>query len=487
MIINTTDIHDVPAIIVSRDGDIIIVKESLEPGGTHNSYVEFWKSNAAETIEDPTSPGSHYFTKVTRFETGSYGKYSYPRLQQGVAENEILCYFRTNSGGHHHLVVARSQDNGSTWKDLSGNVDDVTQIAECEDIAGAGLDWYFYCHSTKGPEGTYGYNMFFQLNEGYLGNSPDGTLAASCNKYIGYLQSDDGITWNNFARYYNGTGGFSKNVVNSGSITSAELKANCILRDISTDARESYTIFDSWINKEGIPYALVNRNYRYDDAESPNYGEFTKGYKSNIVIDVFVLTYDTVADAWIEVSVMNLGREKRDPYSTLYSTHALRPTLVAYEGETMDVVIRRLVDQYGDYEYSFPEITASADLVKGMIYRVTATAANNFGDGVVIGDLYYYSGSATPTVDASNKLLPVRVELTFWRTRNNGGDWYQIREPYIMNFQPYASNNPGIASSSNMHDSKYLTHFVATPVKLDSSGTCFDHSMLTMFIDKIQI
>ncbi len=477
------DYHDIPAMIVTDDGYILIVKESLEPSGVHNSYVEFWKSNAPETIEDPGTPGTHYFTKVARFTNGTWGYYSYLGLMKSSTDGELLCFLRANGGGahHHHLVVAKTEDNGSTWTDLEDGANDMTLIAECEDIAGTGLDWYFYPFETKGPEKIYGYTLFGGLNEGINGTSPDGTPASSAYKYLIFLQSDDGITWNNFAKYYTGTG-FSKNILSSGAITAAELKANFVIRDVSTDARESIGVLDSWINKEGIPYALNVIYYTYDNSENPDYSR-----KDNRGKNFYITTYDTIADTWIDIDIEPLLKDPRDAHVSTWPAFSSNPLIVCYSGETIDVILHRFIDGYDKYGTTHDEITSSADLVRGGIYRITATAGNNFGEGLIVGDYYQYTAGATPTVDGSNKLMPIEKEIVFWRTHNNGDSWYEVREPFQFKEGRYATVQPGSGCSANMHDSGYLATFLAAPMRVDDSGVVYDHSKFVMFIDDVII
>jgi hypothetical protein len=492
----STDYHDLPAMTVTDTGFIIIAKEELDVGGgNHNSPMEIYRSQAAETIEDPASPGTHYFTEVLELAIGTYD-YAYPKFQKSSTPGEIMLFMRGYSGGGdlHNALVIRTQDNGLTWESLAGVSNTVTRIAECEDISGTNLNWYFYNHLAKGPEKTYGFHFFGFLNEGpHSGGrvSPDGTNASNTVKYIVYMQSDDGITWNNIVRYITGSGGFSKNVVSSGAVTAAELLANCVAGDVSTDAHESYMAADVWIDKDGIPYILTPKWYRYLN-EATDYS-----LKGNVLKGYYVIYYNTTTPAWTSIDITSLLVDSiQNPYSSASEMdfYAIRPTMVVYGDGVFDVILNRVIDSDGMDNYklldsfhpAFSAIDDIADLVVGQTYRIISTETNNFYDGCAVGDYYRHSG--TPTLSpGSNTLVPVIMETVFWRTTDNGTTWFQVREPYRSPWGDAAIPNPPMAGSSNMHDSGYNAIFVGRGRKASYAGTAIDHSAFTMFIDKVQV
>jgi len=501
------DYHDFPVVIVTDTGYIIIAKERLDVGGgNHNSPMEIWRSLAAETIEDPESPGDHYFEKVLEIPSTTYD-YAYPSLQKGPATGEIFLMMRGYLIGgagipNHNVLLIKTLDNGVTWEDLAGTPDVVTRIFECEDVSGVGTSWYFYPHLCKGPERSMGLHFFGLLNEGPDGTSPDGTTATNRHKYIVYLQSDDGVTWNDIVRYTVGSGGFSKNVVTGGHVTGAELLANCLVGDVSLTANASYSALDQWIDKDGIPYICTPIYYVWNLDETPDYSG-----KSNRLEGFYVIYYNTTTTTWTSIDIISLFTDSiKNPYSSAAEVdfYASRPTLVVYGDGVFDVILRRIVDSDGMDNYKMldsfhPEYSTIEDdsyLVIRQHYRIKTTEANNFYEGCAANDYYshddsYQVGGApigAPTVDLDNSLIPVIMETVFWRTSDNGTTWFQVREPYRSSaLSEYASFLPPIAVSNNMHDSGYLALFDGRARKASPVGTTLDHSAFTMFVDKVQI
>jgi len=469
---NSTDFHDVPSMIVSDNGYIIIMKEALNgPSGSHNSPIQIWRSNSPEVIESPSVPGTHDFTLVT---TISAIDMSYPTIVKGTTSGEILVVARANSGGHHLLVGFRSLNNGLNWQSLSGVANSVTTIASCLNISGSGLDWYFYPMACKGTK-AFGYHIWGLLNEGPSGTSPDGTAAASRQKYIMHFYSPDGITWSNAYFYNHGSGGFSKNVVSSGAITPAELLANFIVSSLAAEARASHAGYEAIIDKNGIPYILSNKFYRYNTSETPDYAR-----KDNVLIGYKMYNYNITTDLWVETDITTITKYPNDPNSTINSAFGSRPNFLVYGDGVYDVVCRRVYATLDTYN---PIITieSAAEGMIGGIFRVVATAVNNFGEGIVAGDYFDYLSAAT--IDGSNILQPLKFDICFFRTYDNGTTFMQIRPPLVYEASRFAGYNSGISIIHNVHDTGYGGFFFSLPKNLPAVNI-LDHSDIILTFNK---
>ena len=492
------DYHDIPSIIVSDDGSILVFKETLEnAGSSHNTTMEFWKSDAPETIEDPASAGNHYFTQVLLLASGAAGAYAYPSPEKGPNDGEIMLFMRANGGdGQARFVVIKSEDNGSTWANLSGASDVITEIADGRDIMGdANLKWFLYNYPCNGSR-DQGYHAFFISNEGTNSlvpatKGPDGQQQGSRGKLLHYVYSADGITWRNDVNYFAGTGGFTKNVVSSGAITPAELLANCVIEDVSSDVNESITVMDQWVDNDGNPSAIVINYNRYTEGTLyPN--------KANVLNEYYIIRYNRDTSTWVKMEIWQLMKDGLDANGVAVTdipTWVSRPAMVAYGDGRFDVLFDRLIDEVDPYDvlsvksnYSLArqiEITDSANLIYDHVYRIAATTTDNFGAGLVVGDYFYYRGVAVCSDE--DRLIPIKTETVFWRTTDYGTTWFMVRPPMRMWHDQYGTVNGPIATGSCMYNTGYSFFFRGHPRRLTAAGTALDHSEFAMFIDKIQI
>jgi hypothetical protein len=489
---SNTDYHDVPCITVMDNGKILIVKETLESAGTgHNSDMEIWLSNAAETIEDPVSPGSHYFTMVLQIDStqGLYTGLSYPRIVKGAAQGEVFLIFRGEiSGERPYLSAIKSDDYGATWESLAGAANTLSLIAQCDNWGGSPVDeWFFYNYPPTGLERGGIYIVGF-LNEGGAGGtSPDTSAAANRYKTFVYLYSADGITWENAeSQFSKGSGEFSKNVVSVAPITSAELDANFVVDDVRTDLYHSFSYQSFSVDQNGIPF-ILNRTFYVYSSPSGNTN------KSNQTIDASIWYWDTVTGAWIEVDIGRLYADQRAPYNLITDVpvNLNRTLVIAYKDGILDVIVRRVNERQdtrhvaADQYPAIKEIDATSEIVVQQIYRVTATQVSHFGVGIVVGD-YIVAGAST-TCDANNKLMPLFMETCFWRTHDYGTTWYQVREPYTHRANPHCSVAPSAEVNFNYMDSGYLSLFLGVNVQIDDTTLAMDHTEWALFIDKIQM
>ena len=346
----------------------------------------------------------------------------------------------------------------------------------------------------------HGIHLFGNLNEGPNGISPDGKLANSRYKYIVHLHSYDGITWRNMANYYNGTGGFTKNIVSTSAITPAELLANCVVEDVSTDAYYTCTLYDIGCDGNGYPYALALQSYNYDFAEV---GEDNYYYKSNKAIGYFIYYYN--GSAWTSKDVTSLFADENNTYSSASEIpiHPPRPLLTVYENGVMDLMLWSTVEDehvhdpiYGfrsNLSDPYSVIESEGSLIYGQIYRIVTTDTDNFYEGCAVNDYYRFvsdTNGANPTpanieVNANNALAPVKVVAKFWRTSDGGDTWFRVREDFTNPFQKYAASNPSNTSNSNYKDSGYLFTVLASG-RRKAGGGALDHSAFNFFIDKLQ-
>jgi hypothetical protein len=488
---NNTDYHDVPCIMAMDDGKILVVKETLESGGSgHNSDMEIWLSDDAETIEDPASPGNHNFTMVLQIDSlqGSYTGLSYPRIIKGSTTGEVFLIFRGEiSGERPYLSTIKSNDYGASWESLSGAANTLSLIAQCDNWGGAPVDeWFFYNYPNTGLEKNGLYVVGF-LNEGGAGGtSPDGSAANNRYKTFVYLYSADGVTWENVESQFSAAGAFSKNVVSSGAITSAELAANFIVDDVRTDQYHSFSFQSFSVDQNGIPFILNRTFYNYSSPSS-------LFNKSNTTIDASIWYWDTGTDAWVEVDIGKLYADQRGPFNLITDVpvNLNRTLVIAYKDGILDVIVRRVNERQdsrqvaADQYPAIKEIDATAEIVVQQIYRVTATQVNHFGTGVVVDD-YIVAGAST-TCDANNKLMPLMMETCFWRTHDYGTTWYQVREPYTHRANPHCTVAPSAEINFNYMDSGYLSLFLGVNVQIDYTTLAMDHTEWALFIDKIQM
>jgi hypothetical protein len=460
----SADAHDIPTLIVSDDGHIIIMQEQLDGSGNHNSPVDVWRSNSVEDISA--------FTNVATLGTD----FAYPNLILGPSQGEVFVFFRYNGGvDHSHLYAVKSSDNGATWAAPY-------EVANCLNIAGAGLDWYFYPRLVLGKREN-GIAICGSLNEGSNGTSTDGTASASRYKIDVYLYSTDGITFGNVKYQFGTTGGFSKDVTAS-PITPAELLANCTFMDVKAVAYRSIDIIDAGMDGNGIPYVFVREWSRYNGSVNPDYA-----FKDNMIINDHIWYFNPTTNLWVDVIITDVANESYEVASADANTGALRGSrclINVHSNGVIDYITRRCYVKDDFYKPPYAAIDAAAKGLRGGIFKVAAIGTpGTFGEGVVANDFYSY-GSTTPAFDASNTLLPIEEEIVFFRTLDKGVTWSEIREPlYIRGFN-YATQLPITTAINNNQDHGISGVFLGIPKPIPG-GLAYDHSELALVWDKVRI
>lgn len=466
----STDGHDYPSMIVTDDGYIIVAKEQLRSDGGHNSPIEIWKSSNPEDISS--------ITNIVTLINSSYQGFSYPNIVKNSTQNYLHLIMRGNGASDHcHLRYIRSTDNGDTWEDIAGTGGANNEIASCYNIAGSGLDWYFYPNVLHGSRET-GLCVLGTLNEGPNGTSPDGTLAASRNKFLVYLYSADGQTWGNAAYQHGTSGAFSKNISTSGYITPSELLTNFLVARCDTDAYVSFVVRDQAVSVEGIPYIMYSKANRWDTALTPDYST-----KDNVATGTYISYFNTSSSAWVVVDISGIETEPDDVSPTKYSYYGFRPSLTVYNNGIIDIILHNVVDKT-DFYKTKAVIDSGSEALGGGIFKILTTTSNNFGEGLMAGDYFAYTSSTyTSRIDASNTLTPLETRVEFKRSYDNGTTWTDVRPPLVMD--GYATQNVIGASSSNILDSGVVAIWIGDP-QIKSGGTAYSHSNLYLITEKIK-
>lgn len=450
----STDRHNVSILIVADDGHIIVVQEDLDqsPGGggtAHNSSFEIYRSVLAEEIEDPSTPAGFHFTKVTEVGLSVDDTYwiSYPSICLGPNSGELFLMARAQyitTGYHDYTIIYKSIDNGVIWKDLSGSTNLGTIVSNC-DITGPD-DWYSYSRMIP-CERANGICLVINTNEGPDGNTYlGGETAANRYKGIYFLQSYDGITWNNVERFIEGTGGYSKNIVTSGHITATQLTTNFKVDDVLDSDEQSLFVVGAAVGTDKIPVLVAVNWDRWESSDSPDYIG-----KMNMGNSLSTYYYNTTTNLWVNTDISDL-------YSDKTSTIGVEPLLFDFAssfvnyGEGMwDIGMKRLTYAETLEEPTYSAISSDSNRYDGLMYEIVTTAANNFGEGLIIGDIVAV-GASTASCDGSNTLKYVPSEFAIYRTRDWGISYQLVNEPYRMPSSTYT----GCTNSFNYLDSKNL-------------------------------
>lgn len=473
----STDLHDVPTIIVSDDGHIIVVKEQLRSPGSHNSPLEIWRSDSIEDISSFTLITT--ISTVNPFDIG----YSYPTLILGpnIGDVYIFARYQDSSNDHSFLRGLKSDDNGITWTSFNGVLGSSTLIADCANIVAGPTDWYFYFKIANGKR-INGFNILGVLNEGNTGTSPDGTPAASRNKMLVYFRSTDGVNWENIQSYKNiGSGEFTKNILIAGNITPSDLTSYCLVVSHNTTAHLSSSPYQVWIDDNGMPYIFDRTYNRYHSTENPDYS-----VKDDIVTDDVIRYYDISTNTWLSSSYKEFFRDPYDTDSgkTYYSLLPSRLGAIVYSNGIIDVIGRRVIRKNDFYKLDLTPISTGSGIISGGIYKIVTTTTNHFGEGIVAGDyIYIYN---TSLVDSSNTVLPLEIEPLIIRSYDKGITWTELK-PSLQDFKEdkYASVNPSITVIPNSQDSGVAGVFIGVPKKLNGVNA-YDHTEYYFLWDKIK-
>lgn len=447
------DRHNVAVLVVADDGHIIVAQEEM-PTGYHNSYFKIFRSILPEEIEDPTTPAGFHFTEVAELGSSVDSEYmiAYPNLCLGPNSGELFFIARREDAtlDHDWDVIYKSINNGANWTDLSGNANLASNILNCDIAGGTGnpTDWYAYPRVIP-CERSNGICLLVSTNEGpgtdgytYLG----GQLAANRYKGIYFLQSYDGITWNNIERFIEGTGGYSKNIVTSGYITATQLTTNFKVDDVLDSEEQSLFAVGAAVGTDKIPVIVAINWDRWYKSVSPDYIG-----KMNIANSLSTYYYNTTTNLWVNTDISNLYSDKTSTVGVEPLLFDFASSFVNYGEGIWDIGMKRLTYAENIEEPTYAAISSDANRYCGLMYEIVTTAPNTFGEGLIIGDIVTV-GASTGSCDGSNTLKYVPSEFAIYRTRDWGVSYQLVNEPYRMPSSTYT----GCTNSFNYLDSKNL-------------------------------
>jgi hypothetical protein len=468
----STDRHNIASLIVADDDHVIIAVETLSPSWVHNTSIKIYKSTLPEEIEDPATPGTFYFTEMTEVGLSVDATYgiSYPNLCLGPNDGELFMFVRGQVAAtyYHNVVIAyKSIDNGDTWTSLEDVEDYGTMIADC-DIGGP-EDWYFYIRICPCKR-EHGICLVGVPNEGPDGSTYVGGQDAE-NRYkrILFMQSYDGITWNNVERFIEGTGGYSKNVVTGGYISPAQ-NTNFIVVDLTAEQNTSIYPIGMGVGPDKVPVIIGHNWNRYTD----NYIN-----KRNVVNSISSFYYNTTTNLWVETDISSIFEDKSSTIGVeklLIDTYGI---FVNYGEGIWDIGMKRMTYAEGLEEPTYAIISDGSE-VHGLVYKIAAIATpNHFGTGNVQYDFVSILYS-TPASDGTNTLQYVPSEYVIYRTRDWGVSYQLINEPYRIPTSDLCAST----INTNYLDSKNLmAMFAVNRIGETSSVTHSDMVYYTSEID----
>ena len=245
-VVDATDNHARPSVIVADDGHIIVARQKLtdtHPTAGHNSSVYI---NRSDNVEDESSwvnalaHNANYWSEVGV--TGGGGepkRLAYLHLAKTLNGN---MYLWARSGASQETIrIFQSTDNGVSW-DGFGTGEDTGLVV---------MDF---------PSASWAYNSQVQHKVDtkiYMTVNPWNSVDKRERVY--FLWSTDGITWRNV------DDSWSKNISSAGAITEAEAETNLIVA--GEDSPKVYYYVSSFINDAGNPHFLVSRS----DDDGVNY------------------------------------------------------------------------------------------------------------------------------------------------------------------------------------------------------------------------
>jgi hypothetical protein len=186
------DRHPMPAIMVGNDGSVLVIATHF-----HNEPLQIWRSNSAYDIS--------LFTKVT--EVGV--RCDYPEIRK-MTNGDIYVFCRHYDAGYTTAGYGyfKSTTNGATWNSLVNILQYTYSVGRP------------YPTMPPQPNTIDRIHINIDIRNDSGGPFPSNPDKVGYWKDMGYMYSDDGLTW------YNGAGTFSKQVVSSGFITEAQWTTN---------------------------------------------------------------------------------------------------------------------------------------------------------------------------------------------------------------------------------------------------------------------
>ena len=220
-ITSSFDVHPIATINFDSNNNQYVLREKGKNSTTNsNGHNTDWVLHKTTVAGDLTS--------LAIVNTIS-GFYSYPMLWVDGDGTDIFIAGRGTSVANQRILnMSISDDGGTTFNSYDVFNTNDTNVRSYQHII----------HSTSTAEKIVGFNLRDDTNAGKIG--------------VHLIKSSDGINWSNISDT------FTKNVDTSGTISKAELDANCaIWLRASTD----YNInFEGGVKKDGVVRVLISRS-----------------------------------------------------------------------------------------------------------------------------------------------------------------------------------------------------------------------------------
>jgi hypothetical protein len=446
---SSTDLHNLPVLIVADDGSIIVVKENLSLYGStsfsgHNSTAEIWRSDNPEDISS--------FTQVDSLYSGAASNIpglAYPHLFKAT-NGDLYLLFRHKIGGNEaYLSIIKSDDDGATWEKPS-------------DATSSQLDIfaYFQINSTS----TFAYTQLASAKAEHgmcISTMPLESDAGNGRRKIYFLQSSDGYTWKNAAAFKGHADGYTHDTrtAEDGLLIESSLY-NYVLDDslTGTGSYPTYHQRGLAIAPDSTPYVL----YSYEDAAN--------NARNDFVDSLYVAYYDTSEWTIKEISQLMPHSHERGEY--IYNFAIMQ--IIPYGDSVVDIIAVQY--EGADVELLRTDQITSGTMIEGADYQYLGTTTGYYQTGVGQYDVFNSDGE---TINASH---PVRVQkgrIVRFRTNDN----FETMETKDVLFDENdGHNNNGlfqqVNSNLNYMDSGKL--FLMTPTKESSNGTSLTHANFIM-------
>jgi len=462
-----TDPHVMAFPFVDSSGYVHVLHEKGKTGTTwdansqHNTEMVHKKANATESISSFTTIGD-----IT-----SSGR-SYPHIWE-LSNGNFHCTWR--AGSYDSVYTAYSDDDGDTFKDMSGTANSDTEVLRLGDAT----DGYAYHMQLAGPK-SQGINILVLDYDAGDSHSIDN---------IYFLHSEDGITWENIQSWKStGSDEFSKNVVSSGYITNSELDTNCKVPATSPDpSNKKWNFRAGVITKTGMPVVV----YVYED------------YSGDNRIDNVYLAYWS-GSSWTqkEITTDIWGHESLcRPEGSIAKVHAIVP----YSDTCWDFVVSYIPDGLG-LPLDDANVKDAGEMVGEMESTQTSVFTgcrylvvdNDYSAGIPWNSTthtagYIYShlghsgtgssyGDGNGTLNATNRVKPVRLATKVMRTFDSGTNWHEVAS--IRSDEPFGLSR---AATHNAHflDDEKLFVFIGDHT---SSGQTFpDATNVKMIYEDLKV
>jgi hypothetical protein len=435
----------------------------------HNTEIVHKKSTSPESIASFSTEGD--ITATGR---------SYPHIWQ-LTNGNFHCTWR--AGSYDSIYTAYSNDDGATFRNMSDTLNTDTEVVRLDGLSSG----YAYHTQLTGPK-EHGINIIIQAYD--YGASPP----HSVDDFY-FLHSDDGITWENVNSWKSsGSGEFSKNVVSSGYITSAELNSYCKIPAQTGDPTK-WNPRCGAITKTGMPivtYVLENFHPSTGDQRITNiYIAYWSGTSWT--------QKDITSEIWPEETP---GRS----YGSISKSH----NIITYDNSTWDLIVSYIPDGLG-LPTEDQNIMDSGEMIgeieptqKGVFtcqrYMIVE---NDYSAGIpwnstthTPGYVYMHLGvprsdsqwagtsygDGSGTLNATNRVKPARLAAKVMRTFDSGTSWHKVAD--IRSDTMFGLTRAGTSNAHFLDDEKFF-FFVGDHTSTD--GTFPDATNVKMVYEDLKL